>query len=85
MRIFFVSGDLSERLLLTTVQPSSKQWSISQRAIISIIYGLADTTLEPMVLWSALILMSASHCSKSLMVTRSDGLWAYTWYFGQKE
>jgi hypothetical protein len=85
MKISFVGGDLLERLLLTTVQLSSKRWSISQSATISIIYGSAVTTLEPIVLCSMLILTSTSHCSKSSTMTRSDGLWVYTRYFGQKE
>jgi hypothetical protein len=85
MKISFVSGDLSERLLLTMGQLFSKQWSTSQSAAISIIYRSAVTTLEAMALWSTLILTSASHCSKSFMVTKSDGFWAYTQYFGQKE
>jgi hypothetical protein len=85
MKTSFAGGDLSERLLLTMVQLSSKRWSTSQSATISIIYGSAVTILEPMVLWSTLILTSASHCSKLSTVTRSDGLWVYTQYFGQKE
>jgi hypothetical protein len=85
MKIYFVSRDLSERLLLTIIQLSSKRWSISQSATISITYGSAVTTLAPMVLWSTLIVMSTSYCSKSSTVTRSNGLWAYTQYFGQKE
>jgi hypothetical protein len=85
LTISFVSGDLSMRLLLTTVQLFSKWWSTSWSATISIIFRSTVTILEPMVLWSALILTSANHCSKSLTVTRSNGLWAYTLYFGQKE
>jgi hypothetical protein len=49
MRISFAGGDLSARLLLTRVQLSSKQWSISQSTVMSIIYRSVDTTLEPMV------------------------------------
>jgi hypothetical protein len=50
MRISFVGGDLSMRLLLTTVHLFSKQWSTSQSATISIIFRLVVAILKPMVL-----------------------------------
>jgi hypothetical protein len=43
------SGDLSMRLLLTMVQPSSKRWNTCHSATISITYASAATTLAPMV------------------------------------
>jgi hypothetical protein len=84
MNISFVSGDLSEKLLLTMAQFSSKQWSISQSTTISIIYGSVVTTLEPMVLWSTLILMSASHCSSCQGDQKQWSLGVYSVFWAER-
>jgi hypothetical protein len=74
IKIFFVSGSLRERLSLTMVQPSSKQWIIFQGNINSIIFEIVDMILKPMEESNDPISMSINSSSKLLMETRSNGL-----------